>query len=77
MLLTQTTATATDTAAADRTNQWVRLIPPGVTDPDARIANSIGGLLSAVINDIFHSAQTDLSAIDLLCYAEGVGEFIE
>ena len=59
--------TASTTSPADPT-QWVRLIPPGVTDPQARPTGSIGGLLAQTIRTIFSADQTALRAIDILCY---------
>lgn len=53
---------------AETDAQWVRLIPPGVTDPAARIADSMGGVLAQAIETIFSAAQANLRAIDILCY---------
>ena len=48
--------------------QWVRLIPPGVADPAARIANSMGGVLAQAIRTIFNADDANLQAVDILCY---------
>lgn len=65
LVLTAPSATAAGTPGP---RQWVRVIPPGVSDPNARISGSIGDLLAGVIDDILRSAQSELAAIDLLCY---------
>ena len=65
LVLTAPSATA---AGSTGPQQWIRVIPPGVSDPNARISGSIGDLLAGVIDDILRSAQSELAAIDLLCY---------
>ena len=61
MLTASQTPSATDA-------QWVRLIPPGVTDPAARIGDSMGGVLAQAIQTICTAAQANLRAVDILCY---------
>ncbi|QAU13475.1 hypothetical protein EKH57_12550 [Halorubrum sp. BOL3-1] len=61
MLTASQSATATDA-------QWVRLIPPGVSDTDARIANSMGGVLAKAVRTIFNADDANLQAVDILCY---------
>lgn len=56
------------TAGTTAPQQWIRVIPPGVSDPNARISGSIGDLLAGMIDDILRSAQSELAALDLLCY---------
>ncbi|WP_141134078.1 hypothetical protein [Halorubrum ezzemoulense] len=53
---------------AETDAQWVRLIPPGVTDPAARIADSMGGMLAQAIGTIVSAAPPNLRAVDILCY---------
>lgn len=65
------TAPTAGTADAVRNDQWVRLIPPGLTDADARIGKWIDELLSETIQDVLRSIDTKLDAVDLLCYTGG------
>ncbi len=48
--------------------QRVRLIPPGVTDPAARIADSMGGVLTQAVRTMFNTDQARFRAVAILCY---------
>jgi len=48
-------------------DQWVRLIPPGVTDREIRFAGAVGGLLSAFVDDALR-ARPALGALEILTY---------